>query len=164
MLWTVLTVLRNHQSLHLEHVAGTQVMGYWDPEAGKDQGNKVAPVVNNQSALPLTQALGWGHSLKLITMMSQEQNMGRDIQPSHTPHLSALGPEGDWRIRIRSHQTSGLHPELGGVGRERETEHFCPEGRSRESRPKTGPRILRPNGVGGTGLEERMRNRKGNKS
>lgn len=46
--------------------------------------------------------------------------MGHYTHPSHTPHLSALGPEGDWRIRIRSHQTSGLHPELGGVGLERE--------------------------------------------
>ena len=145
-------------------VAGAQVMGYRDPEAGKDHGNKAATVSNKQSALPVTQALSWGHSLKLIPMMSQEQDMGYDIHPSRTPHLSALGPEGDWRIPIRSHQTSGLHLELGGVGLERETERFCPEGGSLESRPKSGPRILRPNGVGGTGLGESMRNRKGNKS
>lgn len=46
--------------------------------------NRAAPAGNNSSPLPLSQALSWPgpvFGLEKITMMSQEQDMGHDLQP-----------------------------------------------------------------------------------
>lgn len=60
-----------------------QVIGLW---VGNDKGNRAVTVGTDGSAVPLMQALSWpgqGFSFKLVTMMSQEEEMRRDLQYPH---------------------------------------------------------------------------------